>query len=86
MQTFIVLMNYTDRGIKGVEKALDRIAEWEKTIVAQGGKKIRDYTVMGQYDRVVILEAPTDELVASSLQQVGRAGVVWITALKALAG
>jgi len=83
MPTFIVLMNYTDQGIKGIKETPSRIAEWEKAIAAGGGKKIGGYTVMGQYDRVVIVETPSDEVAMSALLQVGRAGNVRTTTLKA---
>lgn len=83
MPTFIVLMNYTDQGIKSIKEAPGRIAEWEKAIVAAGGKKIGSYTVMGQYDRVLIVEAPSDEVAMSGLLQLGRAGNVRTTTLKA---
>ena len=38
---------------------------------------------MGQYDRVVIVETPSDEVAMSALLQVGRAGNVRTTTLKA---
>ena len=41
MPTFIVLMNYTDQGIKGIKEAPGRIAEWEKAIATGRGQEDR---------------------------------------------
>ena len=48
MPTFIVLMNYTDQGIKSIKEAPSRIAEWEKAIAAGAGRTPRHLSSEGQ--------------------------------------
>ena len=83
MATYIILMNYTDQGIRNIKESLARIEAGDKALEALGGKLIGAYTVMGQYDRVAIVELPSDEVAMTSMLGLSAAGNVRTTTLKA---
>lgn len=79
----IVLMKWTDQGIKTVKEAPQRIAQGIKALEAMGGKVLGFYTVMGEYDMVAITEAPNDEIAIAFLLTLGSLGNVRTTSLRA---
>jgi uncharacterized protein with GYD domain len=83
MQTYIVLAKLTEKGIQTIKNAPQRIEQSAKDIKALGGKMVDFYTVMGEYDYIAIFEAPSDEDIMHFLMQVGLAGSVRTTTLRA---
>ncbi len=64
MPTYIALSNLTDQGIRNMKDLPRRLQNAEQTF-AQFGATLRDvYLVMGEYDYVVVAEAPDDETMA----------------------
>jgi uncharacterized protein with GYD domain len=84
MATFVILFNLTDQGIKGIKEAPSRLDMTAKALEAAGGRLIAFYAVMGQYDYVVIAEAPSDEVAMTQLFALGMLGNVRTTTLKAV--
>jgi uncharacterized protein with GYD domain len=76
-------MNLTEQGVKSIKEAPARVDAAAKALEAAGGKLIGFYLVMGQYDYVVIAEAPSDEVAFMQLAGLGAAGHVRTTTLKA---
>jgi uncharacterized protein with GYD domain len=83
MATYIILMRFTDQGIKAVKDAPKRIDAAIKRFEAMGGKVIGFYATMGEYDYVAIGEAPNDAVGMTFLLGLGVAGYVRTTTLKA---
>jgi uncharacterized protein with GYD domain len=83
MQTYIVLAKLTEKGVQTIKNAPQRIEQSAKDIKAMGGKMVGFYSVMGEYDYVAIFEAPSDEDIMHFLMQVGIAGSVRTTTLRA---
>ena len=76
MAIYVQLMKWTDQGRKNVETLPDRVATVQKRVEDMGVKIIGHYMTMGQYDQVVISEAPDDETVAKvTLLVAGRGNV-----------
>lgn len=64
MPTYISLANITDQGIRNMKDLSQRLQNADQTF-AQLGATLREvYLLMGQYDYVVIGEAPDDETMA----------------------
>jgi uncharacterized protein with GYD domain len=64
MATYIMLSHYTEQGIEHVKQSPDRVDALKK-IFNKHGAKIKDfYALLGQYDSLLILDAPNDETVA----------------------
>jgi uncharacterized protein with GYD domain len=83
MPIYITLYNWTEQGIKNVKQSPARIQSNIKAAEAAGGKVLGVYVTMGQYDLVVISEAPNDESISASLLAQGMSGNVRSTTLKA---
>jgi uncharacterized protein with GYD domain len=83
MATYIILMKYTDQGIKAIRNAPLRIETAIKSFEAMGGKVTGFYATMGEYDYVAIGEAPNDSVGMTFLLGLGLAGNVRTTTLKA---
>jgi uncharacterized protein with GYD domain len=80
---YVILMNYTEKGIGDIKATTARIADTTKLWESMGGKVLGVYVTMGQYDIVAIGEGPSDEVAATFLLKLGGAGNVKTTTLKA---
>ena len=83
MGTFVILMNFTEQGIKTIKESPARIQAMYKMVEAAGGKIKALYVTMGTYDLVAIAESPSDEVTMVQLMGLGMAGNVRTTTLKA---
>ena len=83
MPTYIILMNYTDQGIRNIKGSPTQIEAGDTALEALGGRLIGAYPVMGQYDRVAIVDLPSDELAMTTVLGMNAAGDVRTTTLKA---
>lgn len=85
MPTYITLGKWTDQGIRNVKDAPKRIEAFEKAVKAGGGTLKDFYMVMGEYDIVVVTEAPNDETVARLTLATGMLGNVRTVTMRAFA-
>ena len=76
MAIYVQLMKWTEQGRKNADTLPDRVEAVQKRVQDMGVKIIGHYLTMGQYDQIVICEAPDDETVAKiSLLVAGRGNV-----------
>lgn len=61
MATYIMLMKFTEKGAADILDAQGGRAAGKKAAAAMGVKWKTSYLVMGEYDVIVVLEAPDDE-------------------------
>src|SRR5258708_23451508 len=64
MPTYISLVNLPEQGIKEVKNAPERLQSFDNAAREVGGRLVGFYLVMGQYDYVIITEAPDDQTAA----------------------
>ena len=64
MPTYIALSTLTDQGVRNMKDLARRLQNAEQTFSQLGATLREVYLVMGQYDYVVIAEAPDDETIA----------------------
>ena len=83
MPNYIVLVNWTDQGIKNAKDTIKRAKSFEGAIEKAGGKSLGLYYTMGKHDIVAIVEAPNDEIIASVLYTTGSLGNIRTETLKA---
>jgi uncharacterized protein with GYD domain len=83
VQTYVILFNLTEQGIKDIKQAANRIEGAAKVLEAMGGKLLDFYAVMGEYDYVAIGEIPDDEAGMSFLLTLGSLGNVRTKTLRA---
>ncbi|MEX2649361.1 MAG: GYD domain-containing protein [Alphaproteobacteria bacterium] len=83
MAKYIMLINWTDQGIKTVKDSPKR-ADAARAVAKKLGCELRKiYMTIGAYDLVGILEAPDDEAAAKFVLSVAGTGNVRTTTLKA---
>jgi uncharacterized protein with GYD domain len=80
---YILLINWTEQGIGKINESADRYSSFKTSVEKAGGKLIGGYYTFGEYDVVIIIEAPNDEAVMSLMLKVGSAGNVRTKTLKA---
>lgn len=83
VNTYVVLMKLTDKGVKNISKAPMRIEENNKKLEQAGGRVVNLYFTMGEYDYVVIIEAPDDEVMMKHLLEVVADSAVKTLTMKA---
>ena len=83
MATYILLMKYTDEGVKNIKDLPRRIQQATEGGEKMGGKVLSLYPVMGEYDYVCIAEFPDDETTMTYSLVLMSLGNVRITTLKA---
>jgi uncharacterized protein with GYD domain len=80
---YILLINWTEQGISKIKESSDRYNSFKASLEKAGGKLVGGYYTFGEYDVVIIIEAPNDEAVMSLMLKVGSAGNVRTKTLKA---
>lgn len=82
MPTFISYVNWTDQGIRNVKDAPDR-AEAARAALKKLGAEIKDvYLTSGQYDLLVIVDAPDAEAMTKFALAVGQQGNIRTTTVR----
>ncbi|MBV8821879.1 MAG: GYD domain-containing protein [Chloroflexi bacterium] len=64
MPTYISLVNLTEQGAREAKNAPERLRVFDEALREAGGRLVNFYLVMGQFDYIVITEAPDDETAA----------------------
>ena len=83
MPMYVTLIRYTEQGIKTFKDLPKRLEETRTAGEAAGAKLVAFYLTMGQYDAVVVSEAPDDETVATLALAAGGRGNVRTETLRA---
>ena len=83
MPKYILLTSWTGEGIKNVKESPKRLESARQAFAAAGAKLEQFFMVMGQYDMVVIGEAPDEETAAKLALMVGSGGAVRTETLRA---
>ena len=74
MANYVVLMNWTDQGIKSAKDTVKRSREAAKVFERMGSTLKEVYWTTGGYDLVAIVSAPDDETLAALLLSLAGAG------------
>lgn len=85
MATYIMLSTLTDEGRKTLKQRPERMKEVNKEVETMGARVTAQYAVMGGYDFVNVIEAPTNEVMARIAVELGSRGTIQITTLPAIA-
>ena len=84
MPTYVTLFNWTDQGIRNARDTIERVERASE--VAEQKYRVRlvqIYWTVGPYDLVSVLEAPDDQSISAFLLELGSAGNVRSTTLRA---
>ena len=83
MATYIVLINYTDKGIQTIKDSPARFAKSKEEAHSFGCEVKAFYLTTGSYDIVEVIEAPDDLSIAKLTLAVGSGGNVRTITLRA---
>ena len=83
MATYITLGKYTQKGIEKVREGPVRLEEAKIAFESMGAEIKEFYLVTGEYDMVVIVEAPDDETIAKLALIIGSKGTSRTITLRA---
>jgi uncharacterized protein with GYD domain len=83
MPTYVVLVNWTDKGIADVRDTEKRLAGGVKAAKTFGVTLKEAYWTMGTYDMVSIIDAPDDESLTGYLLKICSEGFIRTTTLRA---
>lgn len=83
MPTYIMLANWTDQGAQKAKELPRRVDTAKRALADMGGEFKGFYMTMGEYDLVMIYEAPDDAVAARFTLLLGMLGTVRTRTLKA---
>lgn len=83
MATYVVLINFTEKGIQNIKESTERSEAFDRTVRNAGGT-VRDiFWTLGSYDGVVVLDMPDDESATALMISIGALGNVRSETLRA---
>lgn len=83
MPTYVSLINWTEQGIRDFRHSVKRAENLCRLVDGVGGTVRELLWTVGEYDAVVVVEFPDDESGLAALLQVGSAGDIRTTTLRA---
>jgi len=84
MATYVMLTTLTEEGRKTIKQNPRRIQEVNKEIEAMGVKIVAQYSLLGPYDFVNILEAPDNTTIAKVAMELGSRGTLQTMTMAAM--
>jgi uncharacterized protein with GYD domain len=84
MATFIMLSRLTDEGRKTLKERPERLEAVNKEIETMGGRVTAQYAVLGGWDFVNVVEAPSNEVIARISVELGARGTIEVTTMPAM--
>ncbi len=84
MATYIMLSTLTDEGRKTLKERPERLKAVNKEVEAMGARVVSQYAVLGGYDFVNIIEAPTNEVMSRVSIELGARGTIKVTTFPAM--
>jgi uncharacterized protein with GYD domain len=83
MPRYVVLVNWTEQGVRNVKETLQRTDSGGEIAEKHGLTLEQAYWTVGPYDMVTVFEAPDDEALSAHLLEIGSLGNVRTTTLRA---
>ena len=83
MPSYVMLANWTDQGARQVKESPKRLDAARRALVEMGGEFKSVYMTMGDYDLIVVYEAPDDAVAARFTLLLAQLGSVRTKTLKA---
>ena len=71
MPTYLMLVNFTDQGVRGVKEIPNRQDKSRETAKKFGVERKQVWMTFGPYDFVHLYEAPNDEAMANFVMTLG---------------
>jgi len=81
--TYVMLANWTDQGARQVRESPRRLDSAKRSLAEMGGEFKALWMTMGDYDLILIYDAPDDAVAARFTLMLGQMGAVRTRTLKA---
>ena len=81
MATYIMLSTLTDEGRKTLKERPDRLSAVNKEVEEMGARVRAQYAVLGGYDFVNVIDAPSNEVMARISMELGSRGTIKVSTL-----
>ena len=82
MATYLMLLNWTDQGMRNIKESPKRMDAAKQLAKDLGGEIKTVFMTQGSFDLVFVAEIPNDEKVAAFVLKLGSLGNVRTTTLK----
>jgi len=83
MPTYVMLASWTEQGMRAINDSPKRVDAAKKSLEDMGGQFRSVYMTMGDYDLIMIYDAPDDAVAARFTLMLGKLGNVRTKSLKA---
>ena len=83
MPSYVMLFRFTEEGIRKIKDSPARVEAAKKICRDLGGEVKHFYGLMGSYDTLFVLEAPSDEAAVKMATTIGMQGNVRAETLRA---
>lgn len=83
MASYILLINFTDQGIRSIKTWPDRVAAARDLVESYGGSITSLYLTMGIHDAIATIDNVEDESIAAIILRLGQLGNIRTTTLRA---
>ena len=84
MAIYVLLSNLTDEGRKTLKERPERLKEVNQEVERMGARVLTQYAVLGSFDFVNIVEAPSNEVIARISVELGSRGTLQLTTMPAM--
>ena len=84
MATYVMLTTLTEEGRKTIKQSPQRIREVNKEVEAMGVKILAQYSLLGPYDFINILEAPDNAAITKVAMELGSRGTLQTMTMAAM--
>lgn len=84
MASYIMLSTLTDEGRKTLKERPERLQAVNKEVEAMGARVRSQYAVLGGYDFVNVIDAPSNEVMARIVMELGARGTIKVTTMPAM--
>jgi uncharacterized protein with GYD domain len=83
MATFVTTIKFTDQGEKNIHETTQRAASFKATAKKMGVKVVAQYWMLGQFDGLLIYEAPDAETATALMLHLGSLDNVHTSTMRA---
>ena len=84
MSVYVMLTTLTSEGRRTLKEKPERIKEVNQEVDKMGAKILQQYAVLGPYDFVNILDAPSNEVISKVAVELGSRGTIQTMTLPAV--
>ena len=83
MRSYVILLNWTDQGVKNSRDTIKRARAFRALIESRGGKVREHLYTLGGYDIVMVIEFPDDDTAAAAVLALASLGNVRTKTMRA---